>query len=357
MATAKAYGSITIVDISDLGTLSVYPESNQPYSVIYDPNINNGTYSPDWSENNLILSPVVYYGSENIKLTDPNLTVTWTKKIGSNDTSLGGTENVSGKKLIVSSNVLNSNNAIVTYICSIIYTEPQSGTQLKAEGRISFSLIVQPTTIKSCKITGETVFLYNSSQELVSTSPIVLNAKLDNCSITKWAYKNSSGTWTDISSTSTTLSIPANSPYFNGDIATIKIVTDVPELEDIHVISKIRDGAPGDSTVVAILSNEDQMIAFDKNGNPAGGQAAAYADAHTTITVYDGNTDVTADATITPVAGSAITGSWNSTTYTYTVTKITGNGNVQFTIVYGGRTISKTFLLLKFKLARMAPML
>jgi len=35
---AIAYGSITLVDIGDLGQLSVVPESNQPSTVIYDPN-------------------------------------------------------------------------------------------------------------------------------------------------------------------------------------------------------------------------------------------------------------------------------------------------------------------------------
>ena len=43
-----AYGSITIVDIGDLGELSVTPQSNQPIMVIYDPDSNS--YSPNWGE-------------------------------------------------------------------------------------------------------------------------------------------------------------------------------------------------------------------------------------------------------------------------------------------------------------------
>ena len=57
-----AYGSITIVDIGDLGELSVTPQSNQPIMVIYDPDSNS--YSPNWGDSNLVLTPVVYYGAQ-----------------------------------------------------------------------------------------------------------------------------------------------------------------------------------------------------------------------------------------------------------------------------------------------------
>jgi hypothetical protein len=36
--STQAYGSITIVDLNDIGTLSIVPESNSPKTVIYDPN-------------------------------------------------------------------------------------------------------------------------------------------------------------------------------------------------------------------------------------------------------------------------------------------------------------------------------
>ena len=35
--TTVAYGSISIVDVTDVGQLSVYPKSNLPLSVIYNP--------------------------------------------------------------------------------------------------------------------------------------------------------------------------------------------------------------------------------------------------------------------------------------------------------------------------------
>jgi hypothetical protein len=47
MAQAVAFGSINIVDLNDIGELSVQPMSNLPLAVVYDPDQNN--YTPDWS--------------------------------------------------------------------------------------------------------------------------------------------------------------------------------------------------------------------------------------------------------------------------------------------------------------------
>ena len=88
---ARSYGSITIVDIGDLGQLSVTPESNQPATVIYDPD--NNSYNPDWtikedgSGLNLYITPVVMYGTT-ILLDDTtariptHLTIKWKYQIG-----------------------------------------------------------------------------------------------------------------------------------------------------------------------------------------------------------------------------------------------------------------------------------
>lgn len=355
MATAKAYGQITIVDIGDLGTLSVQPESNQPYSVIYDPNINNGTYNPNWAGTGsaLRLTPVIYYGGTNLAASNSAVSVTWTKKVGSgSETAIasanGETMDSSTKVLTVNKNTLNPSSAnIITYLCEVNYTEPQTSTVLTAKGQITFSLIAQPTTIKSCSVIGESVFLYNTSNRLVGSSSIVLTAKLDNCSVSKWQYKNSSSVWTDIAGqTGATFTINATDSYFVNDVANIRLVTNVQDLYDIHTITKIHDGAPGDHAVIAVLSNEDQMIAFDNNGNAVSG---AYEHAQSTVTVYDGNNDVTSDATIT-VTTSGVTGSYDASTYTYTVSALTSqNGLVTFTIVYDGETLVKHFSLVKIQ--------
>lgn len=365
MSIAKAYGSITIVDIGDLGTLSVYPESNQPTSVIYDPNQNGGVYNPNWISTNLQLTPVIYYGGTQIAATNAAISVVWQRKVGSGNpidisTSDGESMSTNSKVLTVNKNVLTSSNPIVTYICTVTYEEPQTGTELTAKGQISFSLISQPTNIKSCAIVGESVFLYGSDHSIKGAGSITLTANLSNCDVTSWQYKNDSGNWSTISGqVSTTLVINATDPYFVNDVATIRLNTNIDTLYDLHSITKIRDGAPGEGTLAVALSNEDMYVPCDKDGNILSG---GLDNAKTEIVVYNGNDNVTNDAkTSIAVAVSGVTGQWitsktnddsDTNKPTYKVESMSAmTGTVTFTITYteDGRSkiIDKVFYLTK----------
>jgi len=79
----------------------------------------------------------------------------------------------------------------------------------------------------------------------------------------------------------------------------IKLVTTDSNTYDIFTISILRDGADAQSSISAVLSNDDQMIPADKNGNPVTG---AFADAKTTLTIYEGGQDKTSTWTISKVA-------------------------------------------------------
>ena len=76
-----SYGSITIVDITDVGEFSVYPKCNLPTTVIYssDP----VGYTPNWQSNNLVITPVAYYAGQSV---NTNLTWVWTRKEGASST-------------------------------------------------------------------------------------------------------------------------------------------------------------------------------------------------------------------------------------------------------------------------------
>ena len=74
------YGSITLVDFTDVGQLSVYPTSNMPLSIIYDPD--QTSYTPNWGSNNLILSPTVYYNTTQLVPPTTGLTITWKRRVG-----------------------------------------------------------------------------------------------------------------------------------------------------------------------------------------------------------------------------------------------------------------------------------
>ena len=70
------------------------------------------------------------------------------------------------------------------------------------------------------------------------------------------------------------------------------------------------------STVFMLLSNEYQGIVTDANGNIVGD----FPNCQTTITIMSGNDDVTSEATIQPTLKKGLTGEWDETTFTYTVT-------------------------------------
>lgn len=74
MAT-KSYGSITIVDITDIGEFSVQPTANLPLTVIYSPD--QGTFTPNWADSPLQLVPIVYYAGKQVTLGSTGLTITW----------------------------------------------------------------------------------------------------------------------------------------------------------------------------------------------------------------------------------------------------------------------------------------
>ena len=345
---AIAYGQITIVDISDLGQLSVYPTSNQPYSVIYDPNASgDNQYNPNWSVNNLKLTPVIYYGNKEVRPTEA--TVSWYKD--SSTTAI--TSGVSGGILTVSDKTVLSptGSKLVSYTVKVNYSPEGTGATLHAEGKITFSLIEQPTTVKSINITGSTLFLYNGNKELQSPDTITLKANPQNCSITNWYYYKN-GVKTNLTlETGTSLVVAAsNTTYFPNSThsCTFGVQSNETEIYDEITIIKVYDGAAGDSAVVAVLSNESQTISFDKNGTPI---TNAYADAYTVLTVYDGNDVVTSNCVITPTADSTVTGSWDSSNHKYTVSSITASGKVSFKIEYSDpttnskKTLYKTFSL------------
>ena len=182
------YGSITLVDLTDVGQLSVYPTSNQPLSIIYDPDQN--TYTPNWSTSttNLVLTPVIYYNNTPLTGSTTGVTITWKRREGAgNITNLtsGETKQANGN-LKVTANKFNSNSTMISYIVTVEYVEPEIQKTLTAEGQITFSLVKLASSAKTCIISGDTVFKYNTNGTLVSDSYITLTAKTKNESIQQW---------------------------------------------------------------------------------------------------------------------------------------------------------------------------
>lgn len=363
-----SYGSITIVDVTDIGQFSVYPRADSSKTQIYNPDADS--YMPNWQQKKVIISPVAYYAGRNISAL---ATYTWERRNGGGAASaLVEGETVNGNNLEITKNVLaDATGGLITYVCTAHYTV--DGITLQAIGQIDFSLVRQGSAAKVAKITGDNVFKINSSGSYLNTS-VTLNATINNTSISAWKYYNPTDSNADAlgyivypnSGTSTTLVInntdapvvAAAGENGNGMIK-IRLVTTDSNTYDIFTISILRDGVNAQSSISAVLSNDDQMIPTDKNGNPVDG---AFADAKTTLTIYEGGQDKTSTWTIVKKS-TGVTDSSNKMNEVI-ITEMPGaTGNVTFTCTKEGKmpnldgtpsnqdypTFTKVFSLLKVK--------
>lgn len=365
---ATSYGSITIVDITDVGSFSLYPTCNRPLSVIYSPD--DTSFTPNWQTYNLTLTPVMYYAGTNIQTTDNNMkSIVWTKQVGTNNpTSISSTdgETVSNGVLTVTKNQFTASSTTLTYICTATYTEPDTQQDLTAVGQITFSLIKNASTIKYCNITGENVFKYASATAAPSPSIITLTATLsDNITNGNWKYYNPTDTTHADANGYVDFPIDANNSVINGtsivvtpsnvtynnNVATIKKVTSDINTYDIATVVKLFDGAVGDSNVSAALTNEYAQIPCNSSGTPT----ITLNTVSSTFTVYEGGSPADGWTYNTPTASSGITGTWNSSTHTWTLNTwssasgVSDAQTVTFTATKGSTTLTKTFNLIKIK--------
>ena len=275
-----ATGSKTIIDLSDGKSLSVYLGANQPRTQIHD--VNGDTYSPNWTTTagKLVITPVVYANQTAIALNNNALTITWKRKEGSgSETALASGETVSGNILTVNQNKLATIiSGLLTYIAYVAYADPDTGLTINATADISFALISTGENAKSAWISGEQVFKYTAAGA-VSPAQITLTANLQNVTMGKWQYKNSSGTWTDYPTTAdnagitgTTLIVKPTHSIWVGETATLRITTSDASIGDTTSIYKVQDGTPGgagQNASVVFLTNENITFAGTKDGKVA----------------------------------------------------------------------------------------
>ena len=107
----------------------------------------------------------------------------------------------------------------------------------------------------------------------------------------------------------------------------------------------------GLKTVNVVLSNENQTISTDADGN-----CKNFPEVATTVSVFMGSVDVTDKATYTVTKSSEITGSWNLSTKTYTVTALsTDSGYVDISAIYSKLKGSRRFTIAKLKAGATGP--
>ena len=354
MGRIQAFSSVSVVDLTDVGVINFYLTSNQPNSVIYDPNTNGGTYSPNWASSRLDITPVISYNGSNLALNATGLVITYQRKEGTgNATALTTGETVVSGVLRVSANKLASvSSGQLTYICDITYTDPDTGVPISSQASLTYTLVTMASELKYAGIIGENTFLYDTSRNIVGTGIITLTADLTNCSVVQWQYKDSNGDFVAFPTTNNQ-SVAGNSLevhhdeaniWLNGKTAIIKLVTNDNDVYDIAQINKIYDGAAGNSTVAAVLTNENHVLAVNSDGT-----VKSWVGAATEIHIYEGGNDVTSQWTITKTDGTGLTGTYNTSTHTYTPSALTvDNSYADFTCTRTGySTITKRYTITK----------
>ncbi len=385
---STSYGSITIVDITDIGEFSVYPKCNLPTTVIYAPD--SGNYTPNWQTSNLVITPVAYYAGNPIS---NNIQWVWTRQEGNGTpgaisssngeyvsdgtTAIGGQVYAKGT-LVVNQNQFGSGTTYsqLTYIITATYPDSASslGRDLVSEGQITFSKVEQGTSAKVARINGDNIIKYAGDGTIISPvdanqkSYITLNATVTGCTITGWKYDNN-GVWTAYpakanaspatypsGTTGAVLNVYADDTTFSNDKVTIKLESSDANTYDEFTIYKLRDGAAGTSNLSAVLTNDSQMIPARPDGTPID---LANSGATTQIKVFRGSAEVTASEnwTITAQASdNSITFTQTTTTQTNDTITVTGMGttvqagNIVITASHSGDSnLIKTFSLAKVK--------
>ena len=339
---ANAFGSITIVDMTDVGQFSTVPMSNAGLVIIYDPNALSNNYTPA----SMTLTPFTMYGGVDYS-ANQNVSYSWYKRAdgASINYSNPGTATSTSSSVSVSSTDFTSANAkSLTYYLKATYQLTGVGNII-AWGQITISLVTQATNIQDIEINGEQIFKYKYTSYGVNPTidgddSITLTATYTaNVAVHQWYYHKkivSSGTTTwswetlpisgsnKVVISGSTCTISHDAPIFYDNKAKIKVTahrtdatsTELTSVYDEFEILKLYDGpvgAPGEKSVAMIISNEDQMIPCDGNGNPAPDVTTAFSLASTTIEVLEGNNNVTTNNVST---GYAITATPNGVTST-----------------------------------------
>jgi hypothetical protein len=256
MPTVLTSSQQTFVDITDQRKLSAYITSNLPKTQTENPNVLPHTYAPSWASTNLVLTPVVFLDQTSVALGSSGLTITWKRKDGTAaESNLTSGESVSGGILTVNQNKLAaSSSGMITYICYVSYYDSETRNTVNISSDITYTLVKNAENAKLAYVTADTyVFKYDSDSALVGADQATLTGQVQGVTISKWQYKNSSGSWADYPTTSDnsnitsgTLVVKPTHAVFANNVAQIKLVTSEPDVYDTVTITKIYDGPRGD---------------------------------------------------------------------------------------------------------------
>ena len=341
---ANAFGSITIVDMTDVGQFTTVPMSNAGIVMIYDPNALSNQYTPS----TITLTPYTVYGGTVITNSDNKISYSWYKRTGGAvfDYTNPGTVTSTATSVSVTSTDFSNSNKVVTYYLKAVYQYTNNTSdKVTAWGQFSVSLVEQASNIQDIEINGDHLFKYKyttyGGNPIIDgdTSIDLIATCTSNVAVHKWYYWDATAAtpaYVAINSTTPPAGITVNGStcrishtanIFSDNKAKLKVTahrtdatsTELTSVYDEYEVLKLYDGrigAPGEGTVVLRLTNEDQMIPCDGQGQPT---THAFDLAFTDIEVIDGGADVTSSWYIS-CEPTGVVGNYNSSTHRYTVT-------------------------------------
>lgn len=275
---------ITFLDYTDDRKLYAYITSNLPTSQIY--NINDNSYSPNWSTTNLRLSADIFLDSEDVT-TNAQTSIKWFSKIGTDaEVELG-----SGVQLAISDNAMSDSINMITYICKATYQGITTTAQItfarvdtgpKGDGAANIILNADAQVFRV------------DNNGIVFPDKILVSAQEINTTITEWSYSVNGGE-TFRSTAPIGVARVNNKVTISGETMTadtLIIKASDGTYSDTYTVYKVFDGEQGEQgegAPIAFLTNENIAFSADAQGQVSG------ATFTTNIVAYEGSIKVEPD--------------------------------------------------------------
>ena len=210
------------------------------------------TYIPDFSSQNMVMTPVVRINGQVADLA--NQDITWSKKNG----ELTPSEVVNNNTLTLSANVLNADKRSETYICTLKYDvneeDPNSYKEVRAQ--IELTLVLDGQKGEDGQ-DGHAVRLNVTADRFYSTDgtnytpdTITITANFQNCSLDIWQYSVNGTTWANIVNNQHGFTLNGNTVTLSktSDLFTdtclavhIKVLSNIANVIDTVTISRYTD--------------------------------------------------------------------------------------------------------------------
>ena len=210
------------------------------------------TYIPDFSSQNMVMTPVVRINGQVADLSD--LDIAWTKKNG----ELTPSEVVNNNILTLSANLLNADKRSETYICTLKYDvneeDPNSYKEVRAQ--IELTLVLDGQKGEDGQ-DGQAVRLNVTADRFYSTDgtnytpdTITITANFQNCSLDIWQYSVNGTTWANIVNNQhgftlngNTVTLAKTSDLFTNTCLAvhIKVLSNIANVIDTVTISRYTD--------------------------------------------------------------------------------------------------------------------